>query len=126
MYSIIWFEINRIIAPRNQDLVFSIKVNKIEVAHWKGLRCTSHFMMGVMAYFCGLITVQSWLHSHTYTGFIRGILRGVRYAKSLRVLFLHRRSPYWTTLVLYSRVVFIFNEPTNTLLHIPLPPLSIS
>ncbi len=46
------------------------------------------------------------------TGFIRGILRGVRYAKSLRVLFLHRRSPSWTTLVLYSRVVFIFNEPT--------------
>jgi len=48
-----------------------------------------------------------------YTGFIRGILRGVRYAKSLRVLFLHRRSPSWTTLVLYSRVVFIFNEPTK-------------
>ncbi len=58
-----------------------------------------------------------WCHHHknitdTYTGFIRGILRGVRYAKSLRVLFLHRRSPSWTTLVLYSRVVFIFNEPT--------------
>ncbi len=52
---------------------------------------------------------------HTYTGFIRGILRGVRYAKSLRVLFLHRRSPSWTTLVLYSRAVFIFNEPTNAL-----------
>ncbi len=51
----------------------------------------------------------------SYTGFIRGILRGVRYAKSLRVLFLHRRSPSWTTLVLYSRVVFIFNEPTNSL-----------
>jgi hypothetical protein len=50
----------------------------------------------------------------TYTGFIRGILRGVRYAKSLRVLFLHRRSPSWTTLVLFSRVVFIFNEPTTT------------
>ncbi len=47
------------------------------------------------------------------TGFIRGILRGVRYAKSLRVLFLHRRSPSWTTLVLYSRAVFIFNEPTK-------------
>ncbi len=51
---------------------------------------------------------------YNYTGFIRGILRGVRYAKSLRVLFLHRRSPSWTTLVLYSRVVFIFNEPTNS------------
>ncbi len=49
------------------------------------------------------------------TGFIRGILRGVRYAKSLRVLFLHRRSPSWTTLVLYSRAVFIFNEPTKDL-----------
>ena len=49
----------------------------------------------------------------TCTGFIRGILRGVRYAKSLRVLFLHRRSPSWTTLVLYSRVVLIFNEPTT-------------
>ncbi len=48
---------------------------------------------------------------HTHTGFIRGILRGVRYAKSLRVLFLHRRSPSWTTFVLYSRAVFIFNEP---------------
>ncbi len=48
----------------------------------------------------------------TITGFIRGILRGVRYAKSLRVLFLHRRSPSWTSLVLYSRAVFIFNEPT--------------
>ena len=32
--------------------------------------------------------------------------------KSLRVLFLHRRPPSWTTLVLYSRAVFIFNEPT--------------
>jgi hypothetical protein len=58
--------------------------------------------------------VISWriLHKSAFTGFIRGILRGVRYAKSLRVLFLHRRSPSWTTLVLYSRVVFIFNEPT--------------
>ncbi len=53
------------------------------------------------------------LQKMTSTGFIRGILRGVRYAKSLRVLFLHRRSPSWTTLVLYSRVVFIFNEPTT-------------
>ncbi len=49
----------------------------------------------------------------TVTGFIRGILRGVRYAKSLRVFFLHRRPPSWTTLVLYSRAVFIFNEPTK-------------
>ena len=46
-------------------------------------------------------------------GFIKGILRGVRCTKSLRVLFLHRRSPSWTTLVLYSRAVFIFNEPTK-------------
>ncbi len=52
---------------------------------------------------------------YTITGFIRGILRGVRYAKSLRVLFLHRLSPSWTTLVLYSRAVFIFNEPTKYL-----------
>jgi hypothetical protein len=61
-------------------------------------------------------TVQSWRKHRVgelCTGFIRGILRGVRYAKSLRVLFLHRRSPSWTTLVLYSRVVFISNEPTN-------------
>ncbi len=57
--------------------------------------------------------VKKGLYSNT--GFIRGILRGVRYAKSLRVLFLHRRSPSWTTLVLYSRVVFIFNEPTISL-----------
>jgi hypothetical protein len=56
------------------------------------------------------------LRIDTRTGFIRGILRGVRYAKSLRVLFLHRRSPSWTTLVLYSRAVFIFNEPTTGLL----------
>jgi hypothetical protein len=51
----------------------------------------------------------------TSTGFIRGILRGVRYAKSLRVLFSHRRSPSWTTLVLYSRVVFFFNEPSTVM-----------
>jgi hypothetical protein len=44
-------------------------------------------------------------------GFIKGILRGVRCTKSLRALFLHRRPPSWTTLVLYSRAVFIFNEP---------------
>ncbi len=31
--------------------------------------------------------------------------------KSLSVLFLHRRPPSWTTLVLYSRAVFFFNEP---------------
>jgi hypothetical protein len=47
----------------------------------------------------------------TIGGFIKGILRGVRCTKSLRVLFLHRRPPSWTTLVLYSRAVFIFNEP---------------
>jgi hypothetical protein len=47
----------------------------------------------------------------SFGGFIKGILRGVRCTKSLRVLFLHRRSPSWTTLVLYSRAVFIFNEP---------------
>ncbi len=47
----------------------------------------------------------------TNGGFIKGILRGVRCTKSLRVLFLHRRPPSWTTLVLYSRAVFIFNEP---------------
>ncbi len=47
----------------------------------------------------------------TYGGFIKGMLRGVRCTKSLRVLFLHRRPPSWTTLVLYSRAVFIFNEP---------------
>jgi hypothetical protein len=44
-------------------------------------------------------------------GFIKGILIGVRCTKSLRVLFLHRRPPSGTTLVLYSRAVFIFNEP---------------
>ncbi len=43
-------------------------------------------------------------------GFIKGILRGVRCTKSLRVLFLHRRPPSWTTLVLFSRAVLIFNE----------------
>ncbi len=49
-----------------------------------------------------------------YGGFIKGILRGVRCTKSLRVLFLHRRPPSWTTLVLHSRAVFIFNEPAYT------------
>ncbi len=48
----------------------------------------------------------------TFGGFIKGILRGVRCTKSLRVLFLHRRPPSWNTLVLYSRAVFIFNEPS--------------
>ncbi len=46
-----------------------------------------------------------------FGGFIKGILREVRCTKSVRVLFLHRRPPSRTTLVLYSRVVFIFNEP---------------
>ncbi len=50
-------------------------------------------------------------------GFIKGILRGVRCTKSLRVLFLHRRPPSWTTLVLYSRAVFIFNEPAFSVYH---------
>ena len=50
-------------------------------------------------------------YSHTNAGFIKRILRGVRCTKSLRVLFLHRQPPSWTTLVLYSRAVFIFNEP---------------
>jgi hypothetical protein len=54
---------------------------------------------------------QCTLWSVTIGGFIKGILRGVRCTKSLRVLFLHRWTPSWTTLVLYSRAVFIFNEP---------------
>ncbi len=58
--------------------------------------------------------------SKTHDGFIKGILRGVRCTKSLRVLFLHRRPPSWTTLVLYSRVVFIFNEPTFTVVKMQL------
>jgi hypothetical protein len=53
--------------------------------------------------------------STTSGGFIKGILRGVRCTKSLRVLFLHRRTPSWTTLVLYSRVVFICYEPASGL-----------
>ncbi len=54
-----------------------------------------------------LCTVQLY----SFGGFIKGILRGVRCTKSLRVLFLHRRPSSWTTLVLNSRAVFIFNEP---------------
>jgi hypothetical protein len=54
-----------------------------------------------------------------FGGFIKGILRGVRCTKSLRVLFLHRRPPSWTTLVLYSRALFIFNEPAfSELFHV--------
>ena len=63
---------------------------------------------------CGHGTPYTSVHScvqDTFGGFIKGILRGVRCTKSLRVLFLHRRPPSWTTLVLYSRAVFIFNEP---------------
>jgi hypothetical protein len=52
----------------------------------------------------------------SYGGFIKGILRGVRCTKSLRVLFLHRRPPSWTTLVLYSRAVFLFNEPAFSIM----------
>jgi hypothetical protein len=66
---------------------------------------------------CALISVRMCLlFGFTYGGFIKGILRGVRCTKSLRVLFLHRRPPSWTTLVLYSRAVFIFNEPAYKLL----------
>ena len=54
-------------------------------------------------------------------GFIKGILRGVRCTKSLRVLFLHRRPPSWTTLVLYSRAVFIFYEPASRIPEDDLP-----
>jgi hypothetical protein len=61
--------------------------------------------------FAQSLRVSSWVRQWTYGGFIKGILRGVRCTKSLRVLFLHRRPPSWTTLVLYSRAVFIFNEP---------------
>ncbi len=60
-----------------------------------------------------VISDNSWQAQWTdYTcgGFIKGILRWVRCTKSLRVLFLHRRPPSWTTLVLFSRAVFIFNE----------------
>ncbi len=59
-------------------------------------------------------TQNKQLRCNSYGGFIKGILRGVRCTKSLRVLFLHRRPPSWTTLVLYSRAVFIFNEPAFT------------
>ena len=64
--------------------------------------------------------VQCTVYSVQCTGgFIKGILRGVRCTKSLRVLFLHRRPPSWTTLVLYSRAVFIFNEPAYFLVLQP-------
>ncbi len=42
-----------------------------------------------------------------------GLTSAAQSIQSLGVLFAHRRSPSWTTLVLYSRVVFFFNEPTN-------------
>ncbi len=44
-------------------------------------------------------------------GFARVILKWVRWTISFRVLYLHRRSPLWTTPVLYSRVLSICNEP---------------
>ncbi len=39
-----------------------------------------------------------------------------RHCVPLRVHFLHRRSPSWTTLVLYLRAVSIFNEPDLNLM----------
>ncbi len=60
------------------------------------------------------LTLPVWMRE-LIGGFIKGILRGVRCTKSFRVLFLHRRPPSWTTLVLYSRAVFIFNEPASSL-----------
>jgi hypothetical protein len=75
----------------------------LAAGRWAGQRCC------IISWGSRAAGMIDWL---PITGFIRGILRGVRYAKSLRVLFLHRRSPSWTTLVLYSRAVFIFNEPT--------------
>jgi hypothetical protein len=81
-----------------------------------------HLARGSMTVIITFIRYEKYVHvTTTYTGFIRGILRGVRYAKLLRVLFLHRRSPSWTTLVLYSRAVFIFNEPTYKYNHNILP-----
>jgi hypothetical protein len=62
---------------------------------------------------------QRALSRQSYGGFIKGILRGVRCTKSLRVLFLHRRPPSWTTLVLYSRAVFLFNEPAYISSSVP-------
>ncbi len=60
--------------------------------------------------FSKLLSVATYASCLCSGGFIKGILRGVRCTKSLRVLFLHRPPPSWTTLVLYSRAVFIFNE----------------
>jgi hypothetical protein len=65
----------------------------------------------VMENVCSTCTVLynfTLFRQETDGGFIKGILRGVRCTKSLRVLFLHRRPPSWTTLVLYSGAVFIF------------------
>ena len=71
----------------------------------------SYFLDGVPSRHKKAPNVNYCTVQYTYGGFIKGILRGVRCTKSLRVLFLHRRPPYWTTLVLYSRAIFIFNEP---------------
>jgi hypothetical protein len=65
----------------------------------------------VYVYVVYVYTDENLQYKNYIGGFIKGILRGVRCTKSLRVLFLHRRPPTWTTLVLYSRAVFIFNEP---------------
>jgi hypothetical protein len=43
-----------------------------------------------------------------YGGFIKGILRGVRCTKSLRVLFLHRRPPSWTTLTVLKSSIHLY------------------
>jgi hypothetical protein len=91
------------------------------------LCCIIHFLLikrngemtGQVAYVLPILDYMAEMYStDSFGGFIKGILRGVRCTKSLRVLFLHRRPPSWTTLVLYSRAVFFFNEPASSLSHI--------
>jgi hypothetical protein len=64
-------------------------------------------------------TSEIYLCQKPITGFIRGILRGVRYAKSLRVLFLHRRSPSWTTLVCTQEQYSSLMNPPYASLRLP-------
>jgi hypothetical protein len=100
---------HRMIAEWGKRSFISIILNRAHVKiSYKKHILTSHYTVRCVprSYWIGrILTVEN------YGGFIKGFLRGVRCTKSLRVLFLHRRPPSWTTLVLYSRAVFIFNEP---------------
>jgi hypothetical protein len=71
------------------------------------MRCTASLSTRI----CRQRRYSSSFYNNKYGWFIRCMLIGVICAKSIRVLFLHRWFPSWTTFVLYLRVLLLFNEP---------------